>query len=236
MTVQKLVATAVAVALLSLILNNAAAFTPNWVYQALEDGRKRSVGLWKMCYGIDKGKGPTRLEQTLERDCENLDWGSEHAGFQESRNTVKLQFDMMRACNLIATVALTVGQLIFLLGLMELPLISQDSQWWEEAIAALFQLSIKIKHLTYCVQTGQSISNGKQPKLLIPVRFCVGDWTGDVLPNWPLYSSLLVMLPGHWSLSLLNTCSSYVNLEHITPAGGLHDTPCYCYSSLKTPF
>ncbi|XP_043567457.1 transmembrane protein 204 isoform X3 [Chiloscyllium plagiosum] len=141
MTVQKLVATAVAVALLSLILNNAAAFTPNWVYQALEDGRKRSVGLWKMCYGIDKGKGPTRLEQTLERDCENLDWGSEHAGFQESRNTVKLQFDMMRACNLIATVALTVGQLIFLLGLMELPLISQDSQWWEEAIAALFQLS-----------------------------------------------------------------------------------------------
>ncbi|GCC31622.1 transmembrane protein 204 isoform X1 [Chiloscyllium punctatum] len=141
MTVQKLVATAVAVALLSLILNNAAAFTPNWVYQALEDGRKRSVGLWKMCYGIDKGKGPTRLEQTLERDCENLNWGSEHAGFQESRNTVKLQFDMMRACNLIATVALTVGQLIFLLGLMELPLISQDSQWWEEAIAALFQLS-----------------------------------------------------------------------------------------------
>ncbi|XP_072415776.1 transmembrane protein 204 isoform X4 [Chiloscyllium punctatum] len=52
-----------------------------------------------------------------------------------------VQFDMMRACNLIATVALTVGQLIFLLGLMELPLISQDSQWWEEAIAALFQLS-----------------------------------------------------------------------------------------------
>ncbi|XP_020387156.1 transmembrane protein 204 [Stegostoma tigrinum] len=141
MTVQKLVATAVAVALLSLILNNAAAFTPNWVYQALEDGRKRSVGLWKMCYGIDKGKGPTRHEQTLERDCENLNWGSEHAGFQESRNTVKLQFDMMRACNLIATVALTVGQLIFLLGLMELPLITQDSQWWEEAIAALFQLS-----------------------------------------------------------------------------------------------
>ncbi|XP_078414858.1 transmembrane protein 204 [Cetorhinus maximus] len=141
MAVQKLVATAVAVALLSLILNNAAAFTPNWVYQALEDGRKRSVGLWRMCYGIDKGKGPTRHEQTLHRDCENLNWGSEHPGFQESRNTVKLQFDMMRACNLIATVALTVGQLIFLLGLMELPLITQDSQWWEEAIAALFQLS-----------------------------------------------------------------------------------------------
>ena len=48
---------------------------------------------------------------------------------------------MMRACNLMATVALTAGQLIFLLGLMELPFITQDSQWWEEAIAALFQLA-----------------------------------------------------------------------------------------------
>ncbi|XP_040922914.1 transmembrane protein 204 isoform X2 [Toxotes jaculatrix] len=50
-------------------------------------------------------------------------------------------FDMMRACNLMATVALTAGQLIFLLGLIELPFITQESQWWEEAIAALFQLA-----------------------------------------------------------------------------------------------
>lgn len=48
---------------------------------------------------------------------------------------------MMRACNLMATVALTAGQLIFLLGLMELPFFTQESQWWEEAIAALFQLA-----------------------------------------------------------------------------------------------
>lgn len=48
---------------------------------------------------------------------------------------------MMRACNLMATLALTAGQLIFLLGLMELPFITQESQWWEEAIAALFQLA-----------------------------------------------------------------------------------------------
>lgn len=41
----------------------------------------------------------------------------------------------------MATVALTAGQLIFLLGLMELPFVTQDSQWWEEAIAALFQLA-----------------------------------------------------------------------------------------------
>ncbi|XP_030068392.1 transmembrane protein 204 [Microcaecilia unicolor] len=142
MTVQKLVAMAVAVALVSLILNNAAAFTPNWVYQTLEDGRKRTVGLWKMC-GLSKGGVATggRPGQGQERECESLSWGSESAGLQESRSTVKLQFDMMRACNLIATVALTAGQLIFLMGLVELPLISQDSQWWEEAIAAVFQLA-----------------------------------------------------------------------------------------------
>lgn len=40
MAVQRLVAAAVAVALLSLVLNNVAAFTPSWVLQALEDGRK----------------------------------------------------------------------------------------------------------------------------------------------------------------------------------------------------
>lgn len=52
---------------------------------------------------------------------------------------------MMRACNLMATVALTAGQLIFLLGLIELPFITQESQWWEEAIAALFQLASEYK-------------------------------------------------------------------------------------------
>lgn len=58
----------------------------------------------------------------------------------------QVQFDMMRACNLMATVALTAGQLIFLLGLMELPFITRDSQWWEEAIAALFQLASEYQH------------------------------------------------------------------------------------------
>lgn len=93
MTVQKLVATAVLVALVSLILNNAAAFTPNWVYQTLEDGRKRSVGLWKSCWLVDRGKGGTspgtRTGQVDTHDCEVLGWGSEAAGFQESRGTVK---------------------------------------------------------------------------------------------------------------------------------------------------
>lgn len=93
MTVQKLVATAVLVALVSLILNNAAAFTPNWVYQTLEDGRKRSVGLWKSCWLVDRGKGGTspgtRPGQVDTHDCEALGWGSESAGFQESRGTVK---------------------------------------------------------------------------------------------------------------------------------------------------
>ncbi|XP_060642366.2 transmembrane protein 204 [Anolis sagrei] len=145
MTVQKLVATAVLVALVSLILNNAAAFTPNWVYQTLEDGRKRSVGLWKMCWLSEKGKGgastSARHGQGTEQECEPLGWGTEPAGFQESRSTVKLQFDMMRACNVIATVALTAGQLLFVMGLVELPIISQDTQWWEEATAAVFQLA-----------------------------------------------------------------------------------------------
>ncbi|XP_041818930.1 transmembrane protein 204 [Chelmon rostratus] len=145
MAVQRLVAAAVAVALLSLVLNNVAAFTPSWVLQALEDGRKRSVGLWRMCpAGGERGRDDVqagRRGQGTQRQCEGLGWGSEYAGYQESRSTVKLQFDMMRACNLMATVALTAGQLIFLLGLMELPFITQESQWWEEAIAALFQLA-----------------------------------------------------------------------------------------------
>ncbi|XP_070708404.1 transmembrane protein 204 [Pempheris klunzingeri] len=145
MAVQRLVVAAVAVALLSLVLNNVAAFTPSWVLQALEDGRKRSVGLWRMCpTGGERGRDDLqagRRGQGTQRQCEGLGWGSEYAGYQESRSTVKLQFDMMRACNLMATVALTVGQLIFLLGLMELPFITQESQWWEEAIAALFQLA-----------------------------------------------------------------------------------------------
>lgn len=145
MAIQRLVAAAVAVALLSLVLNNVAAFTPSWVLQALEDGRKRNVGLWRMCpVGAERSRddlqGAGRTHGT-QRQCESLGWGSEYAGYQESRSTVKLQFNMMRACNLIATVALTAGQLIFLLGLMELPFITQESQWWEEAIAALFQLA-----------------------------------------------------------------------------------------------
>ncbi|KAL4617906.1 transmembrane protein 204 [Arapaima gigas] len=139
MAVRRLVAAAVAVALLSLILNNVAAFTPNWVLQALEDGRKRSVGLWRMCPLQERNLPHQGM--TVKRLCEALSWGSEYSGYQESRGTVKLQFDMMRACNLMATVTLTVGQLIFLLGLLELPFVTQDSQWWEEAIAVLFQLA-----------------------------------------------------------------------------------------------
>lgn len=47
----------------------------------------------------------------------------------------------------MATVALTAGQLIFLLGLVELPFVTRDSQWWEEAIAALFQLASEYRAL-----------------------------------------------------------------------------------------
>ncbi|XP_008068495.1 transmembrane protein 204 [Carlito syrichta] len=151
MTVQRLVAAAVLVALVSLILNNAAAFTPNWVCQTLEDGRKRSVGLWRSCWLLDRARGGprpgagaragARAGQVDAHDCEALGWGSEAAGFQESRGTVKLQFDMMRACNLVATAALAAGQLTFVLGLTGLSLMSPDSPCWEEAMAAAFQLA-----------------------------------------------------------------------------------------------
>ncbi|XP_023438832.2 transmembrane protein 204 [Dasypus novemcinctus] len=137
MTVRKLVATAVLVALVSLVLNNAAAFTPSWVYQSLEDGRERSVGLWEACWLAERGRGGA----AGERECEALGWGSEAAGFQESRSTVRLQFDMMRACNLVATAALAAGQLTFLLGLTGLPLMSPELPCWEEAMAAAFQLA-----------------------------------------------------------------------------------------------
>lgn len=96
MAVQRLVAAAVAVALLSLVLNNVAAFTPSWVLQALEDGRKRSVGLWKMCpVGGERVRDdlqPGRRGQGTQRQCETLEWGSEYAGYQESRSTVRCKF------------------------------------------------------------------------------------------------------------------------------------------------
>ncbi|XP_076154740.1 transmembrane protein 204 isoform X2 [Alosa pseudoharengus] len=140
MAVQRLVLAAVAVALVSLVLNNAAAWSPSWVLQSLDGGRRRSVGLWRMC--PLEGSRPDEPEAAGTRGlCQGLSWGADYAGHQESRSTVKLQFDMMRACNLLATVALTAGQLIYLLGLLELKFITQDSQWWEEAIAALFQLA-----------------------------------------------------------------------------------------------
>ncbi|XP_033092158.1 transmembrane protein 204 isoform X2 [Trachypithecus francoisi] len=149
MTVQRLVAAAVLVALVSLILNNVAAFTSNWVCQTLEDGRRRSVGLWRSCWLVDRARGGpspgARTSQVDARDCEALGWGSEAAGFQESRGTVKLQFDMMRACNLVATAALTAGQLTFILGLVGLPLLSPDAPCWEEAMAAAFQLARKTR-------------------------------------------------------------------------------------------
>ncbi|XP_036437270.1 transmembrane protein 204 [Colossoma macropomum] len=141
MAVGRLVLVAVAVALASLLLNVTAALGSGWVLQTLDDGRKRSVGLWRVCNHANNGDGDTQAQMRPHTPCHALGWGSDFAGYQESRSTVKLQFDMMRACNLMATVALTVGQLIFLLGLLKIKHITQDSPWWEEAIAALFQLA-----------------------------------------------------------------------------------------------
>lgn len=90
MGMQKLVVVAVAVALVSLILNNVAAFTPNWVYQTVDEGRKRTVGLWKMC--LSGREVNTRPGHGEERVCQSVGWGSEPSGLQESRNTVKCKY------------------------------------------------------------------------------------------------------------------------------------------------
>jgi len=90
MAVQRLVAAAVAVALLSLVLNNVAAFTPSWVLQALDDGRRRSVGLWRMCpLSGERGELPAGMKGP---QCEGLGWGADYFGYQESRSTVKRKF------------------------------------------------------------------------------------------------------------------------------------------------
>lgn len=96
MAAQRLVAAAVVVALLSLVLNNVAAFTTSWVLQTLEDGRKRSVGLWRMCpTGGERGRDDLQAVSKVQgthRQCESIGWGSEYAGYQESRSTVKCKF------------------------------------------------------------------------------------------------------------------------------------------------
>ncbi|KAM9488895.1 transmembrane protein 204 [Clarias gariepinus] len=140
MAVGRLVLVAVAVALVSLVLNVVAALGSGWTLQELDGGRKRSVGLWKMCMH-DTDTHTQSQAPVTSPPCQTLGWGADLAGKMESHNTVKLQFDMMRACNLMATVALTLGQLIFLLGILKIKCITQDSPWWEEAIAALFQLA-----------------------------------------------------------------------------------------------
>lgn len=91
MAVQRLVLSAVAVALLSLVLNNTAAWSPSWVLQTLDSGRRRSVGLWRMC-ALEGGR-PDEVEATGTRGlCQGLSWGADYAGYQESRSTVKRKF------------------------------------------------------------------------------------------------------------------------------------------------
>ena len=69
--------------------------------------------------------------------------GADRADRRSPPSRPAVQFDMMRACNLVATAALAAGQLTFVLGLTGLPLLSPDAQCWEEAMAAAFQLASK---------------------------------------------------------------------------------------------
>ncbi|VFV31274.1 transmembrane protein 204-like [Lynx pardinus] len=149
MTVQKLVATAVLVALVSLVLNNAGhpdCYSParvcaqgqrqggsRWTHS----GQERPCSLWAPRLRNLKAACPPVGESQIPP------W----AGARWGRSSVLVagapcvQFDMMRACNLVATAALAAGQLTFVLGLTGLPLMSPDSQCWEEAMAAAFQLA-----------------------------------------------------------------------------------------------
>lgn len=96
MAIQRLVLAAAAVALLSLVLNNTAAWSSSWVLQTLDGGRRRSVGLWRMC-PLDSGKGADEGGMmggpsdagTKSGLCQGLSWGADYAGYQESRSTVK---------------------------------------------------------------------------------------------------------------------------------------------------
>uniref|UniRef100_UPI00358DE936 transmembrane protein 204 n=1 Tax=Myxine glutinosa TaxID=7769 RepID=UPI00358DE936 len=130
---RRLVVLAVVAACVSLVLNNAAALTAAWVRQRVEDERRRSVGLWRFCWLDPAPPG--------ESPCQTLGWGADLSGFRESHVTVRLQFDMMRACNLIASAALMLGLLLGLLGRARCRVTPANSDWWEEAMAAMFQLA-----------------------------------------------------------------------------------------------
>uniref|UniRef100_A0A8C2XR20 Transmembrane protein 204 n=1 Tax=Cyclopterus lumpus TaxID=8103 RepID=A0A8C2XR20_CYCLU len=116
------------------------------------------------------------------------DGGSDYAGYQESRSTVRLQFDMMRACNLMATVALTAGQLIFLLGLMELAL-----------------------H-----HTGVPVVGGGHCCTLPASQFRAGDWTCDLLQDRALHTPVLLLLLRHSCLPAGHDGCGHAHLEHFT--------------------
>ncbi|KAM4819873.1 transmembrane protein 204 isoform 1-T1 [Thomomys bottae] len=206
MTVQKLVATAALVALVSLVLNNAAAFTPNWVCQTLEDGRKRSVGLWKSCWLVDRGRGASspgaKAEHEEAHDCEALGWGSESVGFQESRGTVKFRHD---ACMQHGgygrprrgSARLCPGADRPTPGVTRVPVLGRSD--------------------------GRCVPAGK---------LCVSHWIGDLLQNRPLHQPILVLLPEHWCLSAGHPGSCHAHLEHSAPQGGLHGTPGNCHQPL----
>lgn len=91
----RLVLVAVAVALVSLVLNVVAALGSGWALQTLEDGRRRSVGLWKVC---THDTDTHTLPHATAAPCQSLGWGADLVGYQESRNTVKRECVCARVC------------------------------------------------------------------------------------------------------------------------------------------
>ncbi|KAM9208446.1 transmembrane protein 204 isoform 1-T1 [Dugong dugon] len=199
MTIQKLVASAVLVALVSLVLNNVAAFTPNWVRQTLDDGRRRSVGLWRACWLPDRargGPGPgAKPALADEHECEPLSWGSEAAGFQEARGTVKLRHDARLQ-----------------------PGGHRGARGGPAHVRAG-------PGRPAAAVTRVPVLGGGHGRRVSAGELCPGHRAGDLLQDRLLYQPVLVLLPEHWRLPPGHPGSRCPHLEHSAPQGGLHGTP-----------
>ncbi|XP_030781383.1 transmembrane protein 204 isoform X3 [Rhinopithecus roxellana] len=102
----------------------------------------RREASWKLFVNETQFRKRNRLDGDTTTAARPGGWDAPfRSGRRGTQGLQAVQFDMMRACNLVATAALTAGQLTFILGLVGLPLLSPDAPCWEEAMAAAFQLA-----------------------------------------------------------------------------------------------
>lgn len=70
--------------------------------------------------------------------------------------------------------------------------------------------------------------------LFFASRFCTGDWTGDLLQNWTLYTTVLFLLPGYSCLPTGHIGCRHAHLEHFTSPWWLPCTSGYNHQSFIT--